>query len=88
MTSAETHHPRFILHDSPRKSDLSVSIYHRLFRVARMLEEASSGEAAFQYIVITTEAPPEELSMPPWLLDPVLDFNEAASRLLGEDLAL
>jgi hypothetical protein len=88
MTSAAAHHPRFILHDSPRESDLSVSIYHGLFRMARMLETASIGEPAFQYIVTTTEAPPEELKQAPWLLNPVLDSNEAASRFLGEDLAV
>lgn len=88
MASAAAHHPRFILHDSPRESDLSVSIYHGLFRMARMLETACTGEPAFQYIVTTTEAPPEELRTFPWLLDPILDSNEAASRFLGEDLAV
>ena len=86
MTSERAHHPRFIIHDSPRESDLAIGIYHSLFRAARMLEMACEGEPAFQYIVTTTEAPPEEMNGAPWRLEPVLDASDPKKRFLGVDL--
>ena len=47
----------------------------------------NSGSApAFQYIVTTTESPPETLSQKPWLLDPILDASSEGGRLLGVDI--
>ena len=86
MTSEHTHHPRFIIHDSPREADLAISIYHALFRTARMLEAACEGEPAFQYIVTTTESPPEDFKKDKWLLNPVLDASDPKKRFLGVDL--
>jgi hypothetical protein len=78
--------PRFLVHDGPREADLDPSIYARLFLYARALEEACPWGASFQYIVTTTTAPPEELQMAPWLVDPVLDASTASGRLFGVDL--
>ncbi len=86
MTSERVKHPRFIIHDSPREADLAIGIYHALFRTARMLEQACDGEPAFQYIVTTTEAPPEEFKNGKWLLRPVLDASVPEHRFLGVDL--
>ena len=86
MTSEHALHPRFLIHDSPRESDLAIGIYHALFRTARMLEEACDGEPAFQYILTTTEAPPEEFKVKRWLLQPVLDAGVAKQRFIGLDL--
>jgi hypothetical protein len=80
------HHPRFLLHDSPREADLMRTIYHELFRAAVTLEGATTENAPFQYIITTTEAPPDELKKKPWLLDPVLNATEGIGRLLGVDL--
>lgn len=80
------HHPRFLLHDSPREADITASIYHELFHAAITLERAATGEPPFQYIVTTTEPPPEALRCKPWLLDPVLNANEAKGRFLGVNL--
>ena len=80
------HHPRFLLHDSPRESDLAASIYSSLFLAAEALEEACGENIGFQYIVTTTEPPPEKVSQTPWLLDPVLDATVAELRFLGVDL--
>lgn len=80
------HHPRFLLHDSPREADITASIYHELFHAAITLERAASGEPPFQYIVTTTEPPPEDIRCKPWLLDPVLNANEARGRFLGVNL--
>lgn len=86
MTSEHAHHPRLVVHDSPRESDLSIGIYYALFRTARMLEGACDGEPGFQYIVTTTEAPPEEFKNDRWLLNPVLDASTQTGRFLRLDL--
>lgn len=81
------HHPRFLIHDSPREADLTSAIYHELFHAAIALEDAAKpGEAPFQYIITTTEPPPEDIGKEPWLLDPVLNALNASGRLLGVDL--
>jgi hypothetical protein len=80
------HHPRFLLHDSPREADITEAIYHELFRAATALENATSGEPAFQYIVTTTQSPPDDVRQTPWLLDPVLSGSEAKTRFLGVNL--
>jgi len=60
------HHPRFLLHDSPREADLTEAIYEELFRAAVELEAGvKEGEAPFQYIVTTTQPPPDELKRAP-----------------------
>ena len=86
MTSERSQHPRFMIHDSPREADLSIGIYHALFRTACMLEDACEGDPAFQYIVTTTEPPPEQLKDPRWLLEPVLNSSDHMGRFLGLDL--
>lgn len=81
------HHPRFLLHDSPREADLTRAIYHELFHSAVALEDAAQpDEPPFQYIITTTEPPPEDINREPWLLDPVLNALNASGRLLGVDL--
>jgi len=40
----------------------------------------------FQYIVTTTEPPPEAFRRAPWLLNPVLNAAEAKGRFLGVNL--
>jgi hypothetical protein len=80
-------HPRFLLHDSPREADMAPLTYKRLFLWAQKLEEEFNGQPCnFQYIITTTEAPPEDLQTDPWLLDPVLDASLPEKRLLGVDL--
>lgn len=79
--------PGLLIHDSPREADLSVDIYHEIFRLfQRMESESKTSEFPFQYIVTTTEPPPEELRREPWLLDPVLNATEAKRRFLGVDV--
>jgi archaellum component FlaC len=53
------HHPGFLLHDSPRESDMEPSLYRSLFRLLKRF--ADSAPDSFQYIVTTTEEPPSEL---------------------------
>lgn len=79
-----THVPAFLVHDSPREADLGLSVYHRLFRLARALEEVG-GQPLFQYIVTTTTHPPDELNSEPWLRL-TLEGAPAERRLLRRDL--
>jgi hypothetical protein len=67
MTTEEAFHPRFLLHDSPRESDMAPIIYGGLFHAARELEADYGEKAPFQYIVTTTEPPPDEFGKLPWL---------------------
>lgn len=79
-------HPRFLLHDGPREADMDASIYRNIFTVIRTLEQAYGEQTpAFQYIVTTTEPPPEELAMEPWLLNPTLDASTRDGKLLREN---
>ncbi len=81
-------HPRFLLHDGPREADMASDLYQKLFLLARELEIAFGDNRApnFQYIVTTTEPPPEELQHSPWRLEPILDASTKEGRLLREDL--
>lgn len=85
--AGQGNHPRFLLHDSPREADMAPLTYKRIFLWARKLEEEFSGQPCnFQYIITTTEPPPEDLQALPWLIDPVLDASQPEKRLLGVDL--
>jgi hypothetical protein len=55
------HHPRFLLHDSPREADLDRRIYNRYLCSMWDLTQEYGGpdSAPFQYIVTTTSRPPE-----------------------------
>jgi len=86
ITNPAVHHPRFLIHDSPREADLAAAIYVSLFSAAQDLEEASGTSPAFQYIVTTTEPPPKALNKKPWLLDPILDASSEEGRLVGVDI--
>lgn len=83
MTSTSAHHPRFLVHDSPREADLAVEIYRELFMVAQKLEVECGTEAGFQYIITTTEPPPPIVNREPWTLQPPLrrDLRAAPPRV-------
>lgn len=57
------HHPRFLVHDSPREADLDRHIYNRYLRAMWALTQESGGKdaAPFQYIVTTTSRPPDDI---------------------------
>lgn len=52
--------PALLIHDSPRTSDLGLSLYHELFHLMRELEDVGPAPL-FQYIVTTTSRPPDDL---------------------------
>lgn len=76
--------PAFLLHDSPREADLSLSIYHRLFQLVRELE-GLTGDPLFQYVITTTTRPSDDLTGEPWLRL-TLRGSPGDERLLGRDL--
>lgn len=77
------HHPGFILHDSPRESDMEPSLYQPYFNFVSRLATNSSG--SFQYIVTTTEPPPASLqTTPPICL--TLDGSNGGDALYREIL--
>ena len=85
VTTSEAHHPRFLLHDSPRESDMAPIIYGGLFSAAKEIEGTFGDAAPFQYIVTTTEPPPEVVRKAPWLrLE--LDASVETERFLGINL--
>lgn len=81
-------HPGFLIHDGPREADMDAWLYRRFFTFVAALEAAypAREESAFQYILTTTEPPPEELMDKQWLLDPTLSAQKASERLLKSDL--
>jgi hypothetical protein len=81
-------HPRLLIHDGPREADMAADLYQKIFLLARELEVAfgKNGTPSFQYIVTTTEPPPEDLQIPPWRVEPVLDASTKDGRLFREDL--
>lgn len=78
-------HPRFLVHDGPRVSDLTESIYRRYFDYAKYLEDRADGNPNFQYIITTTTPPPEEFQKAPYLCLK-LDSSTPEGRLLKCDL--
>ena len=81
----EATHPRFLIHDGPRVSDLTEAIYRRYFDYAKYLEDRAGGDPNFQYIITTTTPPPEELQKEPYLRLK-LDSSTPEGRLLKCDL--
>ena len=76
--------PSFLLHDSPREADLGMSLYSRIFTLAKCIEGAAA-EPLFQYIITTTTQPPAEFLSKPWLALR-LQGSPADERLLRCDL--
>ncbi len=79
------HHPRFLMHDSPREADMEAAIFHSQLRFARHLESLfGDREPSFQYIVTTTTPPPSDLvgeNVP--FIRSKFDARDDAQRLLG-----
>lgn len=55
------HHPRLLIHDSPKVADMAPALYSPLFDLAVEAEGDAAGLPTFQYILTTTEPPPEYL---------------------------
>lgn len=77
-------HPGFLLHDSPRESDMELSLYYPIFNFIHQL--ALQAPDSFQYIITTTEAPPKDFQNAP-ICALKLDGATAEGRLLRENLS-
>lgn len=79
------HHPRLLMHDSPREGDMEGPLFRRLFEVIHELEQLfpSSNDVSFQYIVTTTSEPPSHLIEPgsPYIVL-TLDATQDEGRLM------
>lgn len=76
-------HPRFLLHDSPRESDLESGIYRDIFHFVAQFE--SHHPETFQAIITTTEPPPVDFQVLPHLrLE--LSGNPKEARFYCENL--
>ncbi len=82
--AGQGHHPRFLIHDSPREADMDANLYRRVFTYMQALEPEDS-EANFQYIISTTEAPAKTFCQEPWLRL-LLDASKGKERLFRMDL--
>lgn len=82
--SGRGHHPRFLIHDSPRVADMSPVPYAAIFDVAHEAENLGNAAPNFQYLITTTEAPPDYLKTSHIILE--LDASTPAGRLFREDL--
>lgn len=78
-------HPGLLIHDSPREADLTASIYRRVFDIVKD-EEFNDAEAPIQYIITTTEPPPDHLNQIPWLVHPPFSSTEKERRFLRENI--
>jgi hypothetical protein len=59
--SGKSHHPRLLIHDSPRVADMSLVPYSAVFDLVAAAEGDGKDAVNFQYIITTTESPPEDL---------------------------
>lgn len=80
-------HPRFLIHDGPRESDMAQVMYEHFFRYVQKIEQAfPSDQAPFQYILTTTTPPPLGMREgSKWLLGEKLSGKSKEGRLLKED---
>jgi len=78
-----THHPRFVILDSPREADMHPTPYRQIFHHLKSLESAGP-TPPFQVILTTTEPPPIDLQGEPELVLR-LDASKREERLFRTD---
>ncbi len=77
------YHPRFLIHDSPRVADMSAVPYAAIFELVCEAQEAAGITPNFQYIISTTEPPPQDLIKDHLILP--LDASQRDERLFRRD---
>lgn len=95
-TTADSHHPGFLVHDCPREADMSELLYHGFFMSAAEAAEQLGDHLGtpFQFIVTTTSAPPRDLQgirhvvleLEPGVEDKLLFKRELMPSLPGFEL--
>jgi hypothetical protein len=75
--------PAFLIHDSPKASDLESALYDKIYDPVLQLDPPGSNDLpAFQYIVTSTTVPPIPASGDPYACL-TLDARSPEGRLLG-----
>ena len=78
------HHPRLVIHDSPKVADMAPALYAPIFDLAAQAEADAEGSPTFQYILTTTEPPPQDyLDTERVILK--LDASQREGRLFKRD---
>ena len=79
------HHPRFVIHDSPRAGNMDTPLFTGLFETVRLIEaEFEDPEnVSFQYIVTTTTTLPKHLATKPFVAE-TLDVKSDKGLLLKQ----
>ena len=79
------HHPRFIIHDSPREAELESVLFDRIFQLMHDLEThfTADQEPSFQYIITTSSPVPEAWANEPYTRL-TLDKRDATTMLLRQ----
>ena len=78
------HHPRLVIHDSPKVADMAPALYAPIFDLAAQAEADADGSPTFQYILTTTEPPPKTyLDTERVVLK--LDASNSGGRLFKQD---
>jgi hypothetical protein len=77
------HHPRLVVHDSPREAELESILFDRIFHLIGGLENAFGDDRApsFQYIVTTSSQVPAKFADEPYTRL-ILDAREEGRLLL------
>ena len=79
------HHPRFIIHDSPRAGNMDTPLFTRLLETVHLIEKEFEDpeNISFQYIVTTTTPPPKHLATKPFVVE-TLDAKSDKGLLLKQ----
>ena len=79
------HHPRFVMHDSPREGNIDTPLFTRLFEIVHLLEKEFEDpeDVSFQYIITTTASPPKHLATKPFVAE-TLDAKSDKGLLLRQ----
>lgn len=78
------HHPRMLIHDSPREAEMESVLFHAIFQLAATIESAFDNDRppAFQYIITTSSRVPDDFAHEP-RTRLILDARDDASHFLG-----
>lgn len=79
------HHPRFLIHDSPKVADMSPGLYSAIFDLVEEVENQGGEAPTFQYLLTTTEPPPPRFRDSGHIVLH-LDASSKEGRLFSADL--
>ena len=79
------HHPRFLIHDSPREGNMDTPLFTRLLEIVHLLEKEFNDpkNVSFQYIITTATPPPKHLATKPFVAE-TLDAKSDKGLLLKQ----